>query len=91
MAAVPPQPLVCDVSGLTGADLHAVADLARLYAAARRLNLQLIVRNASAELVELVAFVGLADVLRLELEGEAEEGKERRGVEEEGQLGDLPG
>ncbi len=91
MAAVPPKPLVCDAGGLSGADLHAVADLARLHAAARRLNLQLIVRNASAELVELVAFVGLSDVLRLELEGQSEEGKQRLGVEEERQLGDLPG
>jgi hypothetical protein len=91
MATARPKPLVCDAGGLSGADLQAVADLARLHVAARRLQLEVIVRNPSAELVELVAFAGLSDVLRFELQGQVEEGKERLGVEEERQLGDLPG
>ena len=38
--------------------------LARLQLAARRLSCRLLLRNASPELLELVAFMGLADVLR---------------------------
>jgi hypothetical protein len=91
MAAARPRQLVCDAGSLSGSDLLAVADLARLHVAARRLDLQLVLRNASTDLVELIAFVGLSDVLRLEFEGQSKEWEQRLGVEEERQLGDLPG
>jgi hypothetical protein len=52
-------------------DVHDVAPnavtvdaLARLQLAARRLSCRLLLCNASPELRELVAFMGLADVLR---------------------------
>ena len=64
--------------------------LARLELAGRRLGRELRLRNASQELQELLAFVGLADALRVEPVGQPEEREQRLGVEEEGQLGDLP-
>jgi hypothetical protein len=52
----------CDVDGI-GADAAAVEKLARLQLVARRAGCELRLRNASAELRDLVAFMGLADVL----------------------------
>ena len=45
-------------------DAVTVDALARLQLAARRLSCRLLLRNASPELLELVAFMGLADVLQ---------------------------
>jgi ABC-type transporter Mla MlaB component len=55
--------LRCDVSGVA-ADAVAVDALARLALAARRRGCCAELRGASAELRELVAFMGLAGVLR---------------------------
>ena len=52
----------CDVSGV-GADAVTVDALARLQVAARRHSCQVRLRHASSELLELLAFMGLADVL----------------------------
>jgi ABC-type transporter Mla MlaB component len=52
----------CDVTGVR-ADAVAVDALARLQLAARRRGCQVRLRNASDELLELVAFMGLTDVL----------------------------
>jgi ABC-type transporter Mla MlaB component len=52
----------CDVSGV-GVDVVTVEALARLQLAARRYGCRVRLRNASAELRELVAFMGLSDVL----------------------------
>jgi hypothetical protein len=90
MAPTRPSRLVCDTSELHDPDLGTVADLARLQVTARRLNLEVVLRNASDALVELVAFVGLADVLRVEARRQAEEREERLGVEEERELDDPP-
>jgi hypothetical protein len=46
------------------ADAVTVDTLARLQLAARRLSCRLLLSNASPELLELVAFMGLADVLQ---------------------------
>jgi ABC-type transporter Mla MlaB component len=53
---------VCDVSGVA-ADAVTVDALARLQLAAQRRGCQVRLRNASKELLELVAFMGLRDVL----------------------------
>jgi hypothetical protein len=45
-------------------DAVTVDALARLQLAAKRLSCRLLLRNASPELLELVAFMGLAEVLR---------------------------
>ena len=82
--------IVCDVSRLAEPDLAAVAMLARLRLEARRLGLVLRLLRAPPELRELIAFLGLAEALPVEPRGEAEEREEALGVEEEGELGDLP-
>jgi hypothetical protein len=53
---------LCDVCGVE-ADAVTVDALARLQLAARRHGCRVRLRNASAELVALVAFMGLGDVL----------------------------
>jgi hypothetical protein len=79
--------IVCDLRSVVpdGGSLDA---LARLQLNARRLGLELQLRNASTELRELVAFAGLDQVLCLELEGQPEEREEGLGVEEERELDD---
>ena len=52
----------CDVSGVEP-DAVTVDALARLQLAARRTGCQVRLRNASSALLELVAFMGLSDVL----------------------------
>lgn len=54
--------VLCDVAGVEP-DAVTVDALARLQLAARRHGYQVRLRHASAELVELVAFMGLTDVL----------------------------
>ena len=88
MAAMRRSRLVCDTSALADPDLRTVAALARLHLAARRLELEVVLSNASDALVELVAFVGLTGALRVEPRRQAEEGEERVGVEEERELDD---
>jgi hypothetical protein len=81
---------VCDVHA-AGPDLATIDALARLHLAARRLGRELRVENAADELRELIVFVGLEGLLRLEPRGEAEEREQRLRVEEEGELGDPIG
>jgi hypothetical protein len=79
--------IVCDLRSVAP-DAASLDALARLQLNARRLGLDLQLRNASTELRELVAFAGLDQVLRLELEGQAKEREEGLGVEEERELDD---
>lgn len=53
---------LCDVSGVD-VDAVTVDALARLQLAARRHGCKVRLRHASSELLELVAFMGLCDVL----------------------------
>jgi ABC-type transporter Mla MlaB component len=53
---------LCDVQGVEP-DAVTVDALARLQLAARRQGCQVRLRNASDELLQLVDFMGLADVL----------------------------
>jgi hypothetical protein len=71
------------------ADLATIDALARLQLAARRAGIDLRV-HLSSELRELLVFVGLDDVLRVEPRRQPEEREQRLGVEEERQLGDPP-
>jgi ABC-type transporter Mla MlaB component len=82
--------LGCDVGGLSAPDLGTVAALARLQLEARRLGLELRLQRPSRELRELIAFVGLDEVLRVEPGGHPEQREKRLGVEEKRQLGDPP-
>jgi len=53
---------LCNVSGVDS-DAVTVDALARLQVAARRHSCQVRLRHASSELLELLAFIGLGDVL----------------------------
>jgi len=88
MAASVPRPIVCDLSALSGADVETIDLLARLQLAARRHDRTLRFLHASPALRELIAFVGLEGVLRVEPRRQAEEGEDPIGVEEERQLDD---
>jgi hypothetical protein len=72
------------------ADLGTVDALARLRLAARRSGLEFRLTRVPKELRELIIFVGLAEALGLEPQGEAEEREERVGVEEEREVDDPP-
>jgi hypothetical protein len=91
MMPVEPEPgereLVCDVATLP-ADALGLDALARLALAARRRGRVLRLRHPTAELVELIAFAGLAAALGVEARGQAEEREERLGPEEERELDD---
>jgi hypothetical protein len=63
--------IVCDVGALPP-DATAIDTLARLQLTARRLGLEVRLRHASGELQDLLAFAGLADVLRIETGRKAE-------------------
>src|SRR3989442_13919964 len=90
MTAPRPSTIVCDVGALAP-DAVAVDTLARLQLTARRLGLEIRLRHASSELQELLAFVGLrdvlrVDVLRVEAGGQAKQPEQRVGGEGEGEL-----
>ena len=57
--------VVCDVGTLVDPDCATVDALARLQLTARRLGRQVRLRNACGELQELLALVGLGDVVPL--------------------------
>src|SRR4051812_31417301 len=61
LAAAGPTVALCDVQGVEP-DAVTVDALARLQLAARRQGCQVRLRNASDELLQLVAFMGLTDV-----------------------------
>ncbi len=88
--------VVCD-AGALAPDAAAVDVLARLQLTARRLGLDVGLRNASDELLELIALIGLRDVLpvcaasRIEPGGQTEEGEQSLGVEEEADPADPTG
>lgn len=87
--------VICDVGELGDPDVVAVDALARLQLTARRLGRQIRLRHACDELCELLALVGLSDVIPL-TEGpqagwKAEERKQIRRVEKRVDPGDSPG
>lgn len=81
--------IICDLKALAGRpDVATIDALARLQLMLRRDGLEILLRGASEELVELVELVGLAEVLRVESRRQTEERKEGAGVEEERELDD---
>jgi hypothetical protein len=79
--------IVCDVSELAP-DAMSIDALARLQLGARRLGVEIRLRHASHELVDLLGLVGLREVLGVEAGREAEEREQRVGVEEEREFDD---
>ena len=72
MTAPRPSTIVCDVGALAP-DAAAVDALARLQLTAQRLGYEICLRDASVDLRDLLDFIGLRDVLRVEAGGQAEE------------------
>jgi len=68
--------------------LAIVDALARLQLEARRAGLVVAVRDVPDDLGLLIAFCGLNETLRIELQRQTEEREERLGVEEEAELRD---
>ena len=56
-----------DVEGIDRADAATVDALARVQLALKRAGWEMQIRGASDQLVELIAFMGLAEVLRVEV------------------------
>ncbi len=89
--------VVCDVAALADPDAGTVDALARLQLAARRFGRHLLLHHACGRLQELLALLGLDDVLPcsaglpLESGRQAEEREQPRGIEVEGDAGDLAG
>jgi ABC-type transporter Mla MlaB component len=89
--------VICDVSSVGDPDAGTIDALARMQLTARRLGRRVQLRDACADLQDLVALTGLGDVLplygalRLEAGRQAEEGEESRGVEEEADPDDPAG
>ena len=79
----------CDV-GDCRVDLATANALARAHVNARRLGACLHVVNVSPELQELIAFLGVRDVLLGRRQRQAEEGEEPLGVEERREADDPP-
>ena len=78
-----------DVSALVRVDAGTVDALARLQLAARRRGCCIRLYDASPELLELLDFMGLSDVLLgVEPGGQTEEREHGVGVEEERELDD---
>ena len=89
--------LVCDVGSLVDPDAVAVDALARLKLTARRRGCDVRLRNAREDLQQLIALMGLANVvpvvspdLSVEPGRQSEDREERGGVEEEADPADPP-
>jgi hypothetical protein len=82
--------LVCDVGAVRAIDVAVLDALARLQLTARRLGLRVVLRHASAELLDLLDFTGVGEAagLRVEAQRQPEEREEVLRVEEERQLDD---
>jgi ABC-type transporter Mla MlaB component len=78
-----------DLSALAHVDAGTVDALARLQLTARRSDACVRLCNATPELLELVDFMGLSEVLLcVEAGGQTEQREHRVGVEEERELDD---
>ena len=90
LGAVDVRPIVCDVEALQTADAEVIDALARLHLHVRRAGCRLELRGASDQLRELIAFMGLLEVLRVEPRGQPEDREEPLGLQEEVEPDDLP-
>ena len=91
MDARHPPPLECDCGSISDPGLGTVEALARLRVRLRRRGEALHLVGVPSGLLDLLAFVGIDDLLRaspVEVVGEPEEREEMRGVQEEADPGD---
>jgi hypothetical protein len=89
MPAPVPCPIALDLTGMP-AELGSIEVLARMQLGVRRLDGRLELHGATQELLDLIAFAGLGDVLGVKAEREPEEREQPLRVEEERDLGDSP-
>jgi hypothetical protein len=83
--------IVYDARALVAPDALTVERLARARLRLARLGFELRITHAPGELRELLDLMGLLEALGVEPGGEAEEGEQRLGVEEEGELDEPAG
>ena len=90
-----PRVILCDL-GRAAVDIGTIDALARVALRARRLGCAIGLRGAPPELLELLAFAGLSDVLPcdpsspVEVTGQPEQREEPLGIEEERDPADPP-
>jgi hypothetical protein len=82
--------IMLDCGRVKGPTAATIDQIARLQLAARRCSCELALCNANPDLVELIGFVGLGEVLGVEPGRKAKQRKEPRSVQEEGELRDPP-
>jgi anti-anti-sigma regulatory factor len=87
--ALPTTAIVVD-AGALAADVGTLDALARMQLNAQRIGQSIRLRGVSTDLRRLIELSGLDEVLRVEPRGQAEQGKEPFGVEEEGELRNPP-
>ena len=80
--------IVLDCGPVTAPTATTIDQIARLHLEAQRSGCRPELKDAGLELAALIGFCGLAEVLRVEVERQAEERKDLRGVEEESELDD---
>jgi len=80
--------ITLDCASMQEPDAGTIDRIARFQVAVRRNGGDLRLENASRSLLELIDLCGLAGVLRVEPGRQAEQRKQPRGVEEEGDAGD---
>jgi len=80
--------IVYDAGAISRPDAATVDRLARLQLHARRMGVTIELRNACRELVDLLALLGLTEVLPVEMRGQIEQ-REQRGIDEEADPGDA--
>ena len=96
LEAIDVDSLVCDVGAIVEPDAVTIDAIARLQLTARRLGRRIQLRDASGRLLELLAFVGLSEVLPLsppsgiETRGQAEEREQAGRLEKERDSADPP-
>ena len=81
--------ITLDCRSIAEPTMSTIDQMARLQLAARRCGCTLELKDVNPRLLELIGFVGLGALLRVDARGQAEQWKEPRRVEEEGELGDL--
>lgn len=78
-----------DVSEVVDPDVSTVDAMAQLHLLARRFGCETRFNKASCELQQLVALLGLTEILRVEPRGQSEQREEVLGIEEETDPRDL--
>jgi anti-anti-sigma regulatory factor len=80
--------VILNCARITNPSVAVIDHIARLRLGVRRGGCELCLQEVGDELGKLIELAGLSEVLGVQVKGQAEERKELRGVEEEGELAD---